>query len=103
LIQIVRQRPFAVEILDQTPLPRRRQIEGGNKSGEQADIAETDLRGLQAVECRRLQSEREHFGVGRCLVVASERLDAGLQDFGCRAFAMTEYRAQVAIARRLAG
>ena len=50
-----------------------------------------------------LQPERQHLGVGRGLVGAAERLDAGLQEFGRRAAAVAEDRAEIAEARRLAG
>ena len=103
LIEIVRQRPLPVEILDQAPLPGRRQVERGDEGGKQADIADADFRRRQPVERRRLEPERQHFGVGRRLVLAPEGFDAGLQDFGGRAFAMPKHDAQIAIARDLAG
>ena len=84
LIEIVRQRPFPVEILDQPALPRRREIERGDEGGKQPDVADADFRRRQAIKRRRLKPEREHFGVGRCLVAAPERLDAGLQEFRWR-------------------
>ena len=80
-IEIVRQRPLPVEILDEAALPRRRQIERGDEGGKQPDIADADFRRGQAVDRGRLEAEREHFGVGRRLVVAAEGFDAGLQEF----------------------
>ena len=67
------------------------------------DIAEADFGGRQAVKRRRLEPERQHLGVGRRLVLPPEGFDAGLQDFGRRAFAMPKNHAQITIARDLAG
>ena len=102
-IEIVRQRPLSVEILDQAALPRRRQIERGDKSGKQPDIADADFRRGHAINRGGFEAEREHFGVGRRLVVAAEGFDAGLQEFRGRSFAMAEHRAEVTKARCLAG
>ena len=97
------ERGFAVEILDQPPFPRRRQIERGDEGREQRDVAEADVGRAEAVLRGRFQAERQHFGVGRRLVRPAEALDAGLQKFGCRAVAMAEHRAEIAKAGRLAG
>ena len=43
-IEVVRERGFAVEVLDQPPLPRRRQVERGDQRGEQRDVADADRR-----------------------------------------------------------
>ena len=51
----------------------------------------------------RLQPERKHLGVGRRLVGPPEGFDAGLQEFGGCVAAVTEHRAEIAVARRLAG
>jgi len=51
----------------------------------------------------RFEPEREHLGVGRRLVGPPEAFDAGLQEFGRRVAAVTEHRAEIAVARRLAG
>ena len=77
LIEIVRQRAFAIEILDQPALPRRREIERGDEGGEQPDVAHADFRRVHAILRGRLKPERQHFGVGRRLVLAAE-------DFRCR-------------------
>ena len=79
--EVLRERGLAVEVLDQPPLPGRRQIERGDQRGEQPDIAGHD-RGALAAEMRGgLESERQRFGVGGGLVGSPERLDPGLQEF----------------------
>ncbi len=98
----MRQRGFAVEIFDEAALPHRREIERGNEGGEQADVADADLRRAHAVLRRGFKAEREHFGVGGGLVGAAETLDAGLEEFTPLAFAVTKHRAEVAKARRFA-
>ncbi len=100
LIEVMFERGFAVEILDQAPLPRRRQIERCDEGGEQTDIAYTDVWCARAVLRGRFQPERQHFGVGRRFVLPPETLDAGLQKFGRGAFAVTKYRAEIAKACR---
>src|SRR5690349_11201661 len=60
-----------------------------------------DVRRSDAVVRGCFQSKRKHFGVGRRLVSAAERLDSGLQEFcGCIR-AMTEYRTEITKACRL--
>ena len=49
------------------------------------------------------EPERKHLGIGRRLVLAAERLDAGLQEFGRQLAAVAEHRAEVAEALRGAG
>src|SRR5215469_7293894 len=96
-------RGFAVEVLHQPPLPGRRQIKCGDKSGEQADVASANLGRGDAELRRRFQSEREHFGIGSRLVLPAERLDADLKKFSRRTLAVTKYRADIAKPRRPAG
>ncbi len=52
---------------------------------------------------RRFQAERQHFRIGGRGVGAAERFDAGLQKFIRLLVAVTENRAEIAIARRRAG
>ena len=103
LIEIVLERGFAVEILDQAALPHRRQIERGDESRKQPDVADADLGRADAVLRGRFEPERQHFGVGRRLVGAAEAFDAGLEEFGRRAVAMAEHRAEIAEAGGLSG
>ncbi len=42
-VEVLRQIGLAVEILDQPPLPGRRQIEPGDQAGEQRDVADVDV------------------------------------------------------------
>ena len=103
LIEIMRQRGLAVEILLQPPPPDRREIERVDESGEQREVAHADLGRLHAILFGRFEPERQHFGVGRRLVLAAETLDADLQEFGRGAIAMTKHRAEIAEAGGLAG
>ena len=102
-IEVLRQIGLAVEILDQPPLPGRRQLEPGDQRGEQRDIAGPDVRRGQAVAGGGFQPEREHLGVGRRLVGTAEGFDAGLQEFGGAVAAVTENRAEIAEAGGFAG
>ena len=95
-------RGFAVEVLDEPPLPSRHQIERGDESREQPDIADADFRSGQTILRGSFQTEREHFGIGSGLVPAAERLNAELEKFRRRAGTMTKYCAEIAKARRLA-
>ena len=94
---------LAVEILLQPPLPGRREIERVHERGEQADIADADVRRRQSEMRGRLQAEREHFGVGGRDIGASERFDAGLQDFARAVAAVAEHRTEIREALRAAG
>ncbi len=102
-VEVLRQIGLAVEILDQPPLPRRRQIEPGDQAGKQRDVADPDVGLRQSVMRGRLQPERQHLGVGRRLVGTSEGFDAGLQEFGRLIAAVAEYRPEIAEAGRPAG
>ncbi len=101
-IEILRQRGLVVEVLDQPPLPGRREIERGDQRGKQADVADADVGCGKPVMRGGVEPEREHFGVRRRGVAAAEGFDAGLQEFA-RAFAMAKDRAEIAEALRLAG
>ena len=103
LIEIVRQRPFPVEILDQAALPGRRQIERGDEGGKQPDVADADVRRGQAIKRGRFQPQRQHFGVGRRLVLPGEEFDAGLQKLGGQSLAVAKDGAEIAERGRLAG
>ena len=103
LIEIVRQRPLPVEILDQAAFPGRRQIERGDEGGEQPDVADADFRRGQPIERGGFEPERQHFRVRRRFVRPAEGFDAGLQEFRRRAFAMAKHGAEIAITGRLAG
>src|SRR5215831_2433228 len=52
---------------------------------------------------RRVEPERQHFGIRRRRVRAAEGFDAGLQEFAATLGAMTEDRTEIAKASRLAG
>src|SRR5262249_57110336 len=100
-IEILRQIGLAVEIFDQPPLPRRRQIEPGNEACEQRDVANLDVWRSETVVGGRFETKRKHLGVGRRFVGTSERFDAGLRKF-CRTIgAMAEKRTEINIAGRL--
>ena len=51
----------------------------------------------------RLESERQHLGVGGGDIGAPERFDAGLQDFARAVAAVAEHRAEIREALRAAG
>ena len=95
-IKVVRERGLAVEVLHQAALPRRREIERRDQRGEQPDVAEADFRRRHAVVRDRLEAERQHLGVGRRLVGAAERLDAGLQELRRRRPSVSEDGSEVA-------
>jgi hypothetical protein len=61
------------------------------------------LRRRQAVESGRLEPKRQHFGVGRRLVLPGEGLDPGLHELGGGALAMAKHRSEIAETGRLAG
>ena len=94
-VEILREVALAVEILLQPPLPGRREIERVHQRREQADIADADVRRRQSEMRGRLQTEREHFRVGRRDIGAPERFDAGLQDFARAIAAIAEHRAEI--------
>ena len=95
-IEVLRQIGLAVEILDEPSLPSGRKIECRNETREQCDVANLDVgRGDAIVRCR-LEAERKHLGVGGRPVGASERLDAGLQEFRGSVGAMTKNRTEIA-------
>ena len=96
LVEIVRQRPFPVEILDQAALPGRRQIERGDEGGKQPDVADADVRRRQAIKRGRFEPERQHFGVGRRLVLPGEEFDAGLQELRGQSLAVAKDGAEIA-------
>ena len=98
----MREVALAVEILHQPPFPGRREIERGDQRREQPDVAHADVRRRQAVMRGRLETEREHLGVGGGGVGAAEGLDAGLQEFGRAVAAVAEHRAEIAEALRAA-
>ena len=102
-VEIVGERGFAVEVFDQAALPRRCEIERGDEGGEQPHVADANLRRRQAVESGRLEPKRQHFGVGRRLVMPGEGLDPGLHELGGGALAMAKHRSEIAEAGRLAG
>jgi hypothetical protein len=83
--------------------PHRRQVERGDEGGKQSDVAHADLRRAQAIVRRRFEAQRQHFRIGRRLVGAAERFDAGLHELRRGAFAVAEYGAEIAKAHRLAG
>ena len=91
------------EILHQSPLPGRCQIECGDQSREQCDVAGHDEVMFAAEMRGRLQPERQHLGVGGSLVAAAERFDPGLKEFSRQAAPVTEHRAEIAIAVCAAG
>ena len=102
-VEIVLEAAGAVEILHQAPLPGRRQLERRDQRGEQADVAQADFRGIDAVMGGRLEAERQHLGIGGRDVAPAERFDAGLEEFAFAVGAMAEHLAEIAEAFRLAG
>jgi len=66
-------------------------------------IADADLRGRQPVERGCLEPEREHFGIGRRLVLPGKGLDARLHELGGRTLAVAKHRSEIAEAGGLAG
>ena len=79
-IKVVRERGLSIEIFHQAALPRRREIERCYERREQADITHADFGSRYAVVRDRLETERQHLGIGRRLVGTAKRLDAGLQE-----------------------
>ena len=102
-IEILRQRCLVIEILDQPPLPRGRQIERRDKGAKQGDIAHSDAGRGKPVMRRRLNPKRQHFAIYRRDILATERFNACLQEFPAAVPAMTKHRAEIAKATRLAG
>jgi hypothetical protein len=102
-VEIVGEAALAVEILDQAPLPRRREVECADQGGEQRDVAHADRRLGEAVMRGRLEREGERLGVGCRSVGAAERLDADLEEFRRAVLALAEHRAEVAEFCGLAG
>src|SRR4051812_23184163 len=92
-----------VEVLDQPPLPRRRQIKGCDQRSKQADVANADVRCGKSVDPGRLKPEREDFRIRGRDVGAAEGFDPGLQELGRPVTTMTEDRAEIAEAGSLAG
>src|SRR5581483_6564634 len=92
---------LAIEILNQTSLPCRRQIKTGDQTVEQRDITDDDIRSVDAIVGRRLQSERKHFSIGCRLVGSPERFNACLQEFARGVAAVAEDRSQIAVTSRL--
>src|SRR5262249_54929487 len=82
-IEILGQRGLVVEILDQAPLPRRREIERFDQSCEQRNIAHADGWLGEREMGGGLKPKRDGFGIGCRLVWASKRFDAGLPEFAC--------------------
>jgi hypothetical protein len=94
---------LAVEVLDETPPPRRGQLERADKGGEQRHVAHADVGRLEAVLRTGLEPERQHLGVGRRLILAAEGLDAGLQELAGGGAALAEHRAEIAVGGGRAG
>ncbi len=103
-LEILGERRLAVEILEQAPLPCRREFERRDQRGEQRNVAGEDRRIGDAVMGGGLQPERQRLGIGRRGVGAAEGFDAGLEEFaGARGearAAVAEHRAEIAEARR---
>jgi hypothetical protein len=95
-IKVVGERGLPVEVLDQPALPGRGKIERGDQRGEQADIADPDIRPFDAVMRGRLDPEGHHLGVRRGLVRPPEGFDAGLQNFRRTVAAVAVDRPEIA-------
>ena len=96
-IEVVGQRDFAIEVLDQTPLPGRREIKRGDQRRKQPDVAGADVGRGERVMRRGLEPERQHLGIGGCGVGAPEGFDAGLQKFARLLRAMAKNRTEIAV------
>src|SRR3954452_12274830 len=92
-----------VEVLDQPTLPRRREIKSRDQRSKQADVANADVRCGKSVKPGCFEAKRKDFRVRRGGIGAPEGFDPGLQEFAGPIAAMTEDRAQIAEALRLAG
>ena len=84
-----RSRSCASEDLRLKSLIRRRFQAGARSSAatsaeNSADVADADVGLRQPVMRGGVEPERQHLGIGRRLVGAAERLDAGLQEFARR-------------------
>ena len=77
-IEILHERGFVVEILDQTTLPGRCKIKRGNQRGKQPDIAHANIGCGKSIMGGCLEPQREHLGVRCWCIEASERLNTGL-------------------------
>ena len=95
-VEVLRQIGLAVEILDQPPLPGRRQVEPGDQAGKQRDVADLDVWRGKAVMRGGFETERKHLGVGRRDVGTAEGFNAGLHEFRRLIEPVAEHRAEIA-------
>ena len=51
----------------------------------------------------RIDTERQHFGIGGCAVLTAEGFDPGLLEFAGRALPIAEHRPEIGKARGLSG
>src|SRR3954454_10420837 len=92
-----------IEVLNQPALTRGREVEGCDQRGKQADVANADVRCGKSVKPGCFEPKRKDFRIRRGRIGAPEGLDPGLQEFAGPIAAMTEDRAEIAEALRLAG
>ena len=83
--------------------PDLRDVERSEDALEQAGVAEPGGERAAPRRRRRLETEREHFGVGRLGVVAAEALEPGLRLFAGLPRPRPEHRAEIGIFGDAAG
>ena len=96
------QRPPAREAAADAAQPDVGQAKRGKGAVEQLGVADLDLQRPGAGERRRLQRQRQHFGVGRLDVRPAVALEPGLEHLAALARAGAEDRAEIGVLGRLA-
>jgi len=74
-----------------------------NKTGTKPQAKKADIDIGDVERRQRLESQRQHFGVGRGAIGAAERFDASLQKLAGLMVTIAEHRPEIAEAGRLSG